>query len=80
MGETLTAEVVEGKVIWGKKEEPPKECKGKRAARSLARLVLDPKINQFLTDNDPFALEQAMQALEPFGYPDTATLKYKLGL
>jgi hypothetical protein len=56
---------------------PPKECKGKSAARTLLMMVLDPKINAFLRENDPKALEQAEEALKPFGYPDAKALMEK---
>lgn len=55
----------------------PKECKGKSAARTLLMMVLDPKINAFLRENDPKALEQAEEALKPFGYPDAKALMEK---
>lgn len=59
---------------------PAKECKGKAAARALAVMVLDPKIKAFLTENDQKALDQARDALRPFGYPDLDALRTKLGL
>ena len=59
---------------------PPKECKGKGAARALAVMVLNPQIRTFLSEYDPKALEQAEKSLEPFGYPDVDALHKKFGL
>lgn len=63
-----------------KVDGPLKECKGKSAARALAVMVLDPKISQYLSDNDPKALEQAQKALVPFGFPAIHLLREKFGL
>jgi hypothetical protein len=46
------------------------ECKGKRAARALAVIVLTPTTRAFLQANDPKALEQAEESLKAFGYPE----------
>lgn len=54
------------------------ECKGKAAARALAVLVLDPKVYAWLFDHDRKALQQAENALVPFGYPDADALRAKL--
>lgn len=45
------------------------DCKGKRAAKALAVIMLDPKLKAVLRTTDPKAYQQALQALEPFGYP-----------
>ena len=55
-----------------------RECKGKAAARSLAIMVLDTRIEAFLAKEDPKALAQARLALEPFGYPDLDVLRENL--
>ncbi len=75
------AMVAAGNEVFGEsKVEPPKECKGKAAARALAVMVLSPEIGRYLRENDPKVMEQALKSLEPFGYPDLEVLGKKLGL
>jgi hypothetical protein len=62
------------------RQKPEGECKGKAAARALAVMVLDDRINGYLLARDLKILEQAREALEPFGYPDVDALKARLGL
>lgn len=62
---------------------PPveKECRGKAAARVLARILLAGLIDpNALVGRDVYHYVNACEALKPFGYPDIDALKEKLGL
>jgi hypothetical protein len=52
------------------------ECKGKNAARILARLFLTGKHKNW--DDESFGA--ILEALTPFGFPDIGVLKENLGL
>ena len=79
-GEQFDSDNVPDTVRSPSSSEPPKECKGKAAARALARIVLDFDTNAYLLFNGYELLDASQDALIPFGYPDVVALRKKLGL
>ena len=51
-----------------KPEYDPDLTKSSRVVEALAVIVLDPKIRAFLEENDPKALQQAVNALKKCGF------------